>query len=197
MINNGKLQRLRYNKSLDWQAILKEASKKRKNAIRDAQIANIGVNAKSAVEQISAGGIATTVAVQQAIVPHVTKLSKAAVQEFEPTKKLMRAPQRMAEDNLPSAPAGEKTVFGQHGERQYKIANNTQGVPKIAVKSVARGSVIGNGNPKIADVGTNENPGDRLMMNGGSKVGSIETSGSIDFTNNGSRLPKGREEEGM
>jgi hypothetical protein len=88
----------------------------------------------------------------------------------------------MAEQNIPSAPAGEKTVFGTHGERKYKI-DQSSGVPKIAARSLRKGSVVGEGTPQIAVTNEEEKPGDKLMdMSMGKKMSGMPTSGNVDFT---------------
>jgi hypothetical protein len=119
----------------------------------------------SSVESIATQGAVTAEQVATKAVTGTVKLVKAASNEFHPApeaaKRIRQAPQRMAEQNIPSAPQGQKTVFGQHGQREYKIAD-TQGVPAIASGSV-RGKTVGEGTPSIA-ANTTERAGDKLMM---------------------------------
>jgi hypothetical protein len=152
---------------------------------------------------VTATGLQAFGNVQEYVIPKATVLAKAAIAEYKPAKRLGEAPQRMASQNIPSAPEGAVKVFRTRaeadamGERHYKIYDG-QGVPRIAAKSVSRGSVVGGGTPKIGDLSTGqEAPGDKLMMGGASKVGNIRTSGSIDFTNNGKRVPTDEKEEGI
>jgi ribosomal protein S13 len=78
------------------------------------------------------------------------KATKIAVKEYKPTQQLSSKVmlQKQVDDNLPSAPAGATTAFGQHGPRTYRITNNLQGHPEIA-QEVRGSSTIGVGRPGI------------------------------------------------
>lgn len=99
-------------------------------------------------------------------------IGKAAIAEIQPTRQLI--PQVMlkkeVEDNIPSAPPGQPTVFGRHGYRTYKIG---QQVGQPAAIAEDEGSVIGEHAPRIMakNAGT-------MDFSGGMKSGQH----TMDFT---------------
>lgn len=149
-----------------------------------AKAKQVGIKTFEVSGQVAAGGIASYVSAQQAVVPTITKFGKAAVAEFAPTQALRKgqAAKKMVEAGVPAAPGGEKTAFGQHGERYYKITD-TGKVPRIAAKSVSRGSNVGEKVPRIGEIGSvEEAPGEKLLMSKVKPLKNMETSGTVDFS---------------